>query len=321
MQLPPDIRAAIDTISGQSSLAELRAASAAVSVRYRGKARVNAGIVSDVEARAYLGARFPATYVAAYNAFSQAARQQPQFQPVTLCDIGAGPGTVALAALAVWPGIETIRLIEPNVFLRHAGMELFAALGVEVEWIAQSVQATSLPPSDLVSAGYMMNEIIRAEEIESLAAKLWQATSGALVVIEPGTPEGYAIILRIREQMLKFGAHMVAPCPQQNHCPLAGTTAWCHFSGRIERSKLHRNLKLDAVLSYEDEKFSYVAFGRDAVSMPAHRVIGHPSGTKLVQLQLCNADGTATTAQIPKSHPQHKMARKLEWGDAIDETL
>lgn len=323
MQLPPDLRAAIEAITGQSGLAALRDAAAAVSARYRGKARVDAAIKSDDEARAYLGARFPATYVVAYDVLSRVAQARGGFTPASLLDIGAGPGTVALAALAIWPEIKTIILLEPNLYLRRAAQGIFDALGLadRVEWIEKPVQSAVLPDADMVTAGYMMNEIIRDDEIEALTAKIWQSTGDTLAMMEPGTPEGNTIILRIRAALLKAGANMVAPCPHIQECPLLGTPAWCHFSARVERSKLHRSLKDGAVLGYEDEKFSYVAFSRKSVSLPAHRVIGYPAGSKIVQLQLCNSDGTASTAQIAKSHPQYKVCRKLEWGDVVDEAL
>jgi ribosomal protein RSM22 (predicted rRNA methylase) len=323
MQLPPDLRAAIETITGQSGLAALRDAAAAVSARYRGKARVDAAIKSDDEARAYLGARFPATYVAAYDVLSRVAQAREGFTPASLLDIGAGPGTVALAALAIWPEIETVILLEPNLYLRRAGQEIFDALGLagRVKWIEKQIQSADLPEADIVTAGYVMNEIIRDDEIEALTAKIWQAAGDTLAMIEPGTPEGNAIILRIRAALLKAGANMVAPCPHSAECPLQGTLAWCHFSTRVERSKLHRSLKDGAVLGYEDEKFSYVALSRKTAILPAHRVIGYPAGSKIVQLQLCNQDGMASNAQIAKNRPQYKVCRKLEWGDAVDEVL
>lgn len=323
MQLPPDLRAAIDAVAGQTGLAALRDAAAAVSARYRGKARVDAAIKSDDEARAYLGARFPATYAAAYQALIQVARVKGDFSPESLLDIGAGPGTVAMAAHEIWPDIGTLYLVEPNLYLRRAGQEIFEALELSerVKWIDKPIQSAELPSADIVTAGYMMNEIIRDDEIENLTTKIWQTAQDTMVMIEPGTPEGYAIVLRIREALLKSGAHMVAPCPHVQTCPLIGTAAWCHFSARVERSKLHRSLKDGATLSYEDEKFSYIAFSRQPVALPAHRVIGYPSGSKIVQLQLCNSDGTASTVQIAKSHPQYKLCRKLDWGDTVDDAF
>ena len=115
----------------------------------------------------------------------------------------------------------------------------------------------TLPPHDLVMAAYSLGEIA-----EPLAARLWQAARVALVAIEPGTPRGYALILKVREELLEAGACMVAPCPAATPCPLAAPD-WCHFAARVERSSIHRRIK-DAELGYEDEKFSYIAVAREA---------------------------------------------------------
>lgn len=324
MQLPPDIRAALEEITGKSPLSALKNAAAIISARYRGKARVDAGIRNADEARAYLGVRFPATYAAARYALAQIAGARPDFDPRSLLDIGAGPGTVAIAALSLWPGLEKIKLLEPNPYLKQAGQELFESLGHagKIEWINTVIETADLIPytSDLVTSGYVLNEIRDEKGVEQLIEKIWQTSLGTLLVLEPGTPEGYAIILRIRDKLLSCGAHMIAPCPHTATCPLAGQS-WCHFSARVDRSRLHRILKDGASLSYEDEKFSYVSFSRQERVLPSHRVIGYPSGTKIVQLQLCNGDGSATTTRIPKSHPHHKLCRKLEWGDEVGVSL
>ena len=65
MQLPPEIRNAIETLAEQAGIKALRDAAQAVSERYRDKDAVNVAIRSEIEALAYLVTRFPATYAAA----------------------------------------------------------------------------------------------------------------------------------------------------------------------------------------------------------------------------------------------------------------
>lgn len=55
-------------------------------------------------------------------------------------------------------------------------------------------------------------------------------------------------------------AYVLAPCPHDRHCPMSGD-AWCHFSQRLERSLLQRQVK-KASMPFEDEKFSYVVLVR-----------------------------------------------------------
>ena len=52
--------------------------------------------------------------------------------------------------------------------------------------------------ADLVIASYVLNEI-EEKTREQILEKLWQATNKILLIIEPGTPEGYKEINSIRK--------------------------------------------------------------------------------------------------------------------------
>jgi ribosomal protein RSM22 (predicted rRNA methylase) len=125
--------------------------------------------------------------------------------------------------------------------------------------------------------------------------------------------------MRMREWLIESGGHIAAPCTHTKPCPLVlqAPQKWCHFSVRVERSKLHRQVKQDADLPYEDEKFSYIVASRQIPSRPSFRLIGRPRGTKTVESDVCASSGEAKHLTIAKSHPQHKAFRKAEWGDGI----
>lgn len=320
MQIPTEIRQAIDAITAQYKPTDLRRAAAAVSARYRDHAARDVRIQSAEEACAYLVTRFPATFAAASMALAQLNDDDA---PASILDIGAGPGTVALAAMTYWPAVKHITLIEPNPHLRRAGTIIFDALGLtdRVHWVDGDIKTTRpLPTADLVVAGYVMNEVLRwGDATAALADALWAATQKTLVLIEPGTPVGYQIINGFRDYLLGAGAAMVAPCPHAQACPVAGQKNWCHFSARVERSKLHRMVKDGAALGYEDEKLSYIVLSRRAHDLPSVRIIGHPAHSKVLQIPACLSAGVVETMQVAKSDPRFKAIRKLDWGDAIGE--
>jgi ribosomal protein RSM22 (predicted rRNA methylase) len=91
---------------------------------------------------------------------------------------------------------------------------------------------------------------------------------------------------------------------------------WCHFAERLDRSRIHRSVKAGE-LSYEDEKYSYVAAVRRPVRRPAARILRHPQLRKgLVSLELCTASGAAAEELISKSQGAlYKAARNARWGD------
>ena len=319
VDLPPLIRNAFEgQILEKYMLSALTEAATEVSIRYR---REGAGqkfqIISDIEAMSYVAARMPATYAANVMAMAKLSRGLPDFDPQSCLDIGAGPGTSTVAARQMFENLETIDLVEPNKFLRKIGQELLNEPLAGAAWHGENIE--SYQPSqnyDLVIASYVFNEIDQ-KKLGILIDKLWSSCSGAMVILEPGTPQGFGIILAIRRWAISRGINIAAPCPHMNECPLADAEdRWCHFSVRTSRSKLHKALK-GGEAGFEDEKFSYIVLSRAESPRPTHRIIGHPSGTKLRELQVCGPRG-AETIQVSKSHPLHKLSKKLEWGDGFD---
>lgn len=319
VDLPPLLRNALEgQILEKYKVSDLSEAAAGVSSRYR---REGAGakfqIMSELEAMSYLAARMPATFAANTMAMSEIVKRLPDFEPKSSLDIGAGPGTSTVAAREMFGGIEMSHLVEPNLYLKKAGETLLGEALSGVVWHSSQVEA--FQPSqqyDLVIASYVFNEI-DPKKLPSLIGKLWEACSGVMVILEPGTPQGFEIINTVRNGAISRGINIVAPCPHHGQCPLAEIeTRWCHFSVRTSRSKLHKTLK-GGEAGFEDEKFSYIILSREPSQTSQYRLIGHPSGTKLREMQVCGPKG-AETLQVSKSHPLHKLSKKLEWGDGFD---
>ena len=95
-------------------------------------------------------------------------------------------------------------------------------------------------PADLVVAAYVLGELPPAARARFIERLVTMAT--VAVVVEPGTPEGFARVLAAREVALAAGGRTVAPCPHDEACPLARPD-WCHFAARVNRTKLHRQIK------------------------------------------------------------------------------
>jgi ribosomal protein RSM22 (predicted rRNA methylase) len=93
---------------------------------------------------------------------------------------------------------------------------------------------------------------------------------------------------------------------------------WCHFAQRISRTPLHRGVKA-ATLSYEDEKFSYVAATGFAARAGGARVLRHPQTRKgLVTLELCTPSGLQHRAVSRKDGLLYRRARDAVWGSTLD---
>jgi ribosomal protein RSM22 (predicted rRNA methylase) len=320
MELPPPLRHAVERMLQGTALADLAAAAAALSQRYRDERRGGAPYVaSDRDALAYLAVRLPATYAAIRASLAAVAAARPDFAPKTALDIGAGPGTAMWAAADCWPDLADALLIEASPIFSACGKALAAQARLpRVTWHIGDVttDAGDAAPRDLVTLAYVLNEL--APELRSsVLQRLWRATADTLVIVEPGTPAGWQRIIAARRQLIADGALVVAPCPHARACPLEPPD-WCHFAQRLARSRLHRQAKA-ADVPWEDEKFSYVAVSRAPALTAAARIIGRPrKASGLVTLKLCRPDGSAGEQPISRrAGALFKRARRSNWGDGL----
>ncbi|MGO8876108.1 MAG: small ribosomal subunit Rsm22 family protein [Acidimicrobiales bacterium] len=308
--MTPDLSGAIARLLSGEPRLQLAPAARRLSERYR--AGTAPSVRTQEDALAYVATRLPATYAAARAAMVQVAELSPSYRPRTQMDLGAGPGAAAWAAAAVWPGLNGVVLRDRDAALVELGQQLAATDFESWSWQLGDMR-DAVAEADLVTACYALGELEAAEALE-VATAAWRATTGCLLLVEPGTPTGFALIRRLRRHLLEEGARLVAPCPEEGECPVNGQD-WCHFSARLGRSALHRALK-GAERSFEDEKFSYVAFARGEPTRAAGRVVRRPLlRRRFVELSLC-ADGMIRPAGIGQSLAAYRAATSLEWGDA-----
>jgi ribosomal protein RSM22 (predicted rRNA methylase) len=284
--------------------AALKRAAQAISCRYReGCSTALAGLSAEERVAAYLATRMPATYAAA----TVVLRELQRYPVTSVLDIGAGTAAAALAARHWFPELDHITLLERDPALLEAAQEFLPDARILNE---NFLHTPAFPVHDLVIAAYALGEAPGS----NIVSRLWQASRVALVVIEPGTPRGFAFVREVRTNLLTAGAQMIAPCPGAGACPMAAPD-WCHFAARVERSSLHRRLK-EGDLNYEDEKFSYVAVARAPVIPADRRIIRRPRHQPgLVVLETCTLQGLQTLRVSKRDRERFRTARRATWGD------
>lgn len=320
MELPAQLRQAVDAALAGAPLANLISDAKALSQRYRDEVRDGRLHISDDRlALAYIATRLPATYAAVHTALSALAQQQPDFTPRSLLDIGAGPGTVMWAAADLWPDLAAATLIETSPAIRSLGERLAAGSSIaRITWRAADLRS-DLPEAqhDLVTLAYVLDEL-GPRDRDALVDRLWSLTRQTLLIVEPGTTAGWQRILVARAQLIADGAHILAPCPHARACPIVQPD-WCHFSARVARSRIHRLAK-EADVPWEDEKFIYLAAARTPAAQHPSRVLAPPeTASGRVRLKLCQPDGTATYRLVTRREGDvFKQARRVDWGDVFD---
>lgn len=288
---------------------------------YRGTTPTDAPILRDrPDVAAYAAYRMPATFEAVRSALDALADAAPaDWRPAGHLDIGGGTGAAVWAAQDVWAGRRPTTVLDWSEPALTLGRELAAAqpeLADDVDWQRARIGTQAPPaPADLVTISYVLKELTDADRAAVLDTAAGAAT-GAVVVIEPGTPDGYTRIIEARDRLIAAGFHIAAPCPHSAACPIVPGTDWCHFSARVARSSLHRQVK-GGSLAYEDEKFSYVAATRFPPAPPTARIVRRPQLRKgQVLLDLCEAEEALTRVTVTKKHgPRYKEARDADWGD------
>jgi ribosomal protein RSM22 (predicted rRNA methylase) len=318
--LPAELKAALEARLQGFSRVEAAGRAALISRTYRDGGGSGA-IASEADALAYALARMPATYAAVTASLNALREITPHFAPASLLDVGAGPGTATWAAAEAFASLRTFDLLDANSALRALALDLGrgSARLRDIRYRKGEARAAlaDAAPADLVVASYMIGELGDAER-RALVDIMWTRTRDTLLIVEPGTPAGYARIIAVREQLIASDAHVAAPCPHDGRCPLTAPD-WCHFTQRLPRSRAHKQLK-SAELPYEDEKFSYVALTRAPVAQRPARVLAQPVVTKVeVAAKLCTSDGL-TIAKVPRrAKADYARARRWRWGDAVME--
>ncbi len=325
MYLPDTLRVALTNELTHIPQKHLTSSSAELSARYRSAPSANDSSVyvhSPADVAAYATYRLPATYAAVYAVFDEVRKRQPDWQPRSMLDAGAGPGTAMWAASEVWPSIENMMLLEREAAMIDFGKKLAVSASSQAVKSAAWKRVDLLSrwestACDLVIASYVLGEI-PAEKREAFVERLWLHTSGILVIVEPGTPPGYVALLQARTQLIAANASVIAPCPHNAVCPMAGQSQdWCHFAQRVARTQLHRQAKQGS-LSYEDEKYSYVACSRTPGTPITGRVVRHPQvRSGHIYLELCTPGGLQNTIVSRKDREAFRQARDLRWGDAL----
>jgi ribosomal protein RSM22 (predicted rRNA methylase) len=321
MQVPAKIRQAVEQQLEGFPLKQLQQAAEVLSQRYRTETpTASAHLSTDLAAAAYLAVRFPATFSAVRRAMAETAGVCPEFAPATQLDAGSGPGTAVLAAGDVWPSLQQALLLEGSSPIRRVGESMVAESGIAAEWQTGDLASVAINRRfDLVTCAYVLSELSASAQ-RLLIERLWSSTAGVLLLVEPGTPAGWQRILQARAALLHAGAQMLAPCPHAFACPLVSPD-WCHFAERVERSRMHRLVKQGDV-PWEDEKFLYLAVGRERPVGHGSRVLMRPKiHSGLISLKLCNVDGTMTQPVIRKRDKSYKRARRVDWGETLDSVL
>ena len=318
MDIPEGLKDSINKLLSENKVSNIIENAQTISNRYRkndGKGKRL--LTNESEAVSYVISRMPATYAAVYSVFKQILANYNE-KMTSLLDVGAGTGAGTWAVNEI-ENMSQITCLEIEKSMSNIGKKLMKNTALDnVQWKSYNIlQDEIAEKADIVLTSYMINELPEQKR-ENAVLKLWQATNKLMVVIEPGTPEGFKNILNIRNLIKEQGGYIVAPCCCNGECPIKEND-WCAFYARVARSSIHRQAK-GGNLGYEDEKFSYIAFSKMPVEITGERILRHPQiNSGFVKVKLCTADGIQEKTYSKKDGEIYKKIKKLDAGEKIYE--
>jgi ribosomal protein RSM22 (predicted rRNA methylase) len=257
---------------------------------------------------AYLRYHLPLNCVRALYVIEEVRALQPQANELEeVVDLGAGPGSAALASLfflrAGRPRVYTLldrsraavgwgrRLLERCAAALAAAPAGAAPCLARVETrVARLPSLPPLPRRALVWLSMVLNELgggsrrdARPEAIllDRLAAAL--DPPSLLLVVEPALRLPGRNLLRFHDAALASGSwRVLAPCTHQRRCPLlrAAGNSWCHFRFHWDAPEIVRQIAEPLGLEWRTPHLAYLVLERGAAraERPAAcgRVIGDP---------------------------------------------
>ena len=308
MNLPLENKLQLESLLDGYSLKELKNVASSIMEQYQNNSNKGVDLInSSIASKVYAVYRLPATY----SAFGEALKHTLELYKENIdsvIDVGAGSGSASIAVSHLLPNIKNYILLERNKYMMEIGKTLH-----NFDYINYDLSKDNLDiKADLVISNYVLNELDINSRINAIN-KMWNMTNKMMLIVEPGTPEGFSLIREIRDYLISIGAYVIAPCTHMGVC----LNTWCHFSTRVSRSKLHKDLK-GGDAPYEDEKYCYIAFSKSVITPCKNRILRHPQiNPGFVELEVCSKDGFKKIKYSKKDKELFKKARKSNAGDQI----
>lgn len=285
------------------------------------------------DALGYLALRSPSTYSQIYGALHSIRELNPSWKPLGILDIGSGPGTAIWAAKEIFPTLKTGTAIERDrnfIGIGNTVLKSFADL--KVDWVTVDLSKSSPKISggfDLVIIANVLNEMDSDTRNKTLQFAN-DSCNGILMIIEPGTPYGFETIKGVAEKL--SSSILIAPYIGNTFID----SEEVNFAQKIKRPEFQKRVRhlqrkneqpeKDRLLppsDWEESKYYYLAYSKFKPEISVWgRIIEKPKPLKpFVLLKVLTKDGVKTERVFKKERDRFKQAKKLKWGDTVNENL
>ena len=320
MQIPNLLEYAIEKETEKYNIKDLKEAALNLSKRYMEKKRNGETFLkTDLDTISYSVIRMPATYSAIRTCLEK-IKELNDFEIKSLLDIGSGTGAAEWAVNDVFE-VNNIVCLEREQAMRELSKKYFSYSDEfkNIEFIDADIVNEKLNISkDLCILSYIINELSKENRLKVID-KVLSCTNKILLIVEPGTPEGFYNVKMLRDYLYEKGYEIIAPCTGFNgRCDIKEDD-WCASSVRVQRTKVHKYLK-DADVGFEDEKFSYIAINvsKNKLNIEKNfkRILRHPKiQNGRIEVKTCMQGEIKEEVITKKNKEDFKALKKKKIGD------
>lgn len=245
--------------------------------------------------------------------------------PRRVLDVCSGPGAFSFSALR--HGAQEVYATDRNMAAMQLGAEICGRYGMALnirQWNCLNAPLPIEGKFDLIILGYCLNELFpttianwREQQHRFISSLLNRLTpQGFLLVVDNSFLEANHRILQLRDQLVKDGVSIQAPCVWQGECPALKTAnSPCYAQREFEKPYLIKEIQRAAQINLSSLKMTYIIFRSPSSAWPElpekklYRVISPPVDTfQGKRYYLCGTDGKKNLGSHLTQHPSEARA-------------
>lgn len=255
--------------------------------------------------------------------------------PSRVLDIGSGPAPFAFAALR--HGAREVLALDRSLPALQLGAEVCGRYGFPLTIRRHDCLKGFLPVEgkfDLIILGHCLDELFPETQKQSkeLQKKFIShllnllTPSGHLLLVGSSLLSSNRRLLMLRDQLVKEGVPIQAPCVWRGECPALQTAnSPCYAQREFEKPYLIKEIQRAAQINLGSLKMSYLILKSPAAEWPLlppkalYRVISPPiQSDRTTRYYLCGVDGKKSLGSCLTQYPTDARAFEyLKRGELI----
>lgn len=254
--------------------------------------------------------------------------------PGRVLDLASGPGAFAFAALR--HGAREVVAIDRNPTALKLASEVCGRYGFPLTARSHSLLKFPFPIEgqfDLIILGYCLEELFpdtqkgwnqsQKDWIQRLVQYL--SPNGMILFVESSLLHTNHRVLALRDQLVKDGFPVQAPCVWKGECPALQAKSLCYAQRDFEKPYLIKQIQRAAQINLSSLKMSYLILRHPESGwpflpeQPLYRIISPPVETHTgKRYYLCGTDGKRDLgSHLKEQSPEARAFDYLKRGELI----